>query len=67
MWDQPVADPRYWRERAKHMRDKANTTTDSRSQRALLAVAVTYERLADRIEMRQRKAEESNRDVNDDR
>jgi hypothetical protein len=57
MSGQPAADPRYWRERAKRMRDKASTTTDSRAKRMLLAIAASYERLADRVEMILRQAE----------
>jgi hypothetical protein len=50
--------PRYWRDRAKEARAKASKL-DPRSNRVLLGLAITYERLARRLVRRLRNAKKS--------
>jgi hypothetical protein len=45
-------DPKYWRERAKNTRADAERMADHRAKHLLLAVAESYERLAERIAVR---------------
>ena len=52
-------DPKYWRERARNARANADRATDPRAKRMLLVVADSYERLAERIEVRLRRAKKS--------
>jgi hypothetical protein len=55
MPDEP--DAQYWRDRAKDARARA--MKDSRSERHILRLADFYERLADRLGQRLRKAKKS--------
>jgi hypothetical protein len=45
-------DPRYWRDRAKETRAKADQFKDPRTKRRMLGIAEGYERLAERIDRR---------------
>ena len=49
-------DPQYWRDRAKSTRADAERMADHAARHILLAVAESYERLAERIAMRLRVA-----------
>ena len=47
-------DPQYWRDRARRTCARADRAADPRTKRMLLGVAESYERLAERIEVRLR-------------
>jgi hypothetical protein len=47
-------DPQYWRDRARRTFARADQAADPRTKRMLLGVAESYERLAERIEVRLR-------------
>jgi hypothetical protein len=51
--------PEYWRNRAMRTRAQADRAPDARSKLMLLTVVDSYERLAQRIELRLRRAKKS--------
>jgi hypothetical protein len=44
------ANPEFWRRRAREARFQAARTTDPESKQAILSIADTYERMAERAE-----------------
>jgi hypothetical protein len=57
MPDETISDPKYWRDRAKRARSKADQVKDPRSKRMLQGLAGAYERLANQAKRRLREAE----------
>jgi hypothetical protein len=45
-------DPRHWRQRAQQMRFVATGITDPKSKKIMLEIADSYDRLAERAEIR---------------
>jgi hypothetical protein len=59
MPDKPVSSAQYWRNRARVARTNADKTKDPRTKRMLLGIAEAYDRLAERVQRRLRRAKKS--------
>jgi len=51
-----INDPKYWRERGEEARSIAQLLDDPKAKREMLAIAASYDRLADHVKQQRRKS-----------